>query len=83
MCYTDRHSTVIAAKGSTLDRASDGRDGHRGLRHGAICQVVAEPGEAGAAYLCQPRRFSALLNPKESLYAMERKLALTGGVEDM
>jgi len=43
-CYTDRHNTVITVKGSTLDRASDGRDGHGGFRHGVICQLVAKPG---------------------------------------
>lgn len=43
-CYTDRHNIVIAAKGSTLDRASDGRDGHGGFRHGVVCRSVAKPG---------------------------------------
>ena len=30
-----------------LVRASDGRDGHGGFRHGVICQSVAKPGAVG------------------------------------
>ena len=37
--YTDRYNTVIAVKGSTLERASDGRDGQGGFRRGVVLLV--------------------------------------------
>ena len=41
-CYTDRHNTVIAVKGSTLDPASDGQDGHGGFAIASYAGQVPE-----------------------------------------
>ena len=68
-CYTDRHSTVIAAKGSTLDDK-------QGF-------YFSEHGEAGTARSSSVEAFLRAVESDRMAYVMERKRFLTGGVKEM